>query len=156
MHHKGTGCECVNWIHVIQDNDGHNNLLSCCTENRGFLGNQDSVFKDVLCCTWLFGLSYILESNPQLVFADFLNEKKKVSSRFQSAPFLQPPPAYKADWLNNTGCYQCSNLIRLTRRVWSGHLTACGTNGPQLMIVTGWRIAIQLWVMTASLMNNKL
>ena len=78
MHHKGTGCECVNWIHVIQDNDGHNNLLSCCTENRGFLGNQDSVFKDVLCCTWLFGLSYILESNPQLVFADFLNEKKKL------------------------------------------------------------------------------
>ena len=27
--------------------------------------------------------------------------------------------------------------IRLTRRVSSGHLTASGTNGPQLMTVTG-------------------
>ena len=32
-----------------------------------------------------------------LVFADFLNEKENISSRFQSAPFLQPPLAYKAD-----------------------------------------------------------
>jgi len=45
---------------------------------------------------------------PTLVYADFLKEKK-ISSRFQSAPFLQPPLAYKADWLNNTGCYQCFN-----------------------------------------------
>jgi len=28
-------------------------------------------------------------------------------------------------------------VIRLTRRVSSGHLTASGTNAPQLMIVTG-------------------
>jgi hypothetical protein len=71
-------------------------------------------------------MPYILESNPhpnlvRTSFADFLNEKK-VSSRFQSAPFLQPPLAYKADWLNNIG----------------------------------WRITIQLWVMTASRMINKL
>jgi len=41
-------------------------------------------------------IPYILESNPHQFFADFLNEKK-VCSRFQSAPFLQPPLVYKAD-----------------------------------------------------------
>ena len=29
-------------------------------------------------------------------------------------------------------------------------------DGENKEIVTGWQIAIQLWVMTASLMNNKL
>jgi len=56
MDHKGTGCECVNWIYVIRDNVRQNELLSSCTENRGFLERQDSAFNDILWCTWLFEL----------------------------------------------------------------------------------------------------
>jgi hypothetical protein len=54
MHHKGTGCECVNWIYVTRDNVKQNELRSCCTENRGFLKSQDSALKDILFCTRLF------------------------------------------------------------------------------------------------------
>jgi len=49
-------------------------------------------------------LPYILESNPhpnliRTIFCRFL-KRKKVSSPFQSAPFLQLPLAYKADWFS--------------------------------------------------------
>jgi hypothetical protein len=48
-------------------------------------------------------IPYILEFNPhpnliRTSFRRFLKRKKKVSSRFQSAPFVQPLLAYKADW----------------------------------------------------------
>ena len=60
-----------------------------------------------------YNIPYILDNpHPNLIrtsFCRFLKRKKKVSSRFQSAPFLQPPLAYKANWLNNIGCYQCFN-----------------------------------------------
>ena len=57
-------------------------------------------------------LPYILESNPHpnLIHTSFCRFfTRKNSSRFQSAPFLQPPLACKADWLNNIECYQCFN-----------------------------------------------
>ena len=41
-------------------------------------------------------IPYIPPIQSALVFAAILNEKN-VSPRFQSAPFLQPPLAYKAD-----------------------------------------------------------
>ena len=37
MYHKGTGWECVYWIHVTQVNVMDNKLPSCCIEDRGFL-----------------------------------------------------------------------------------------------------------------------
>ena len=45
----------------------------------------------------------------------------------QSAPFLQPLLAYKADWIISD-VTNALTVIRLTRRLWSGHLTASGTN----------------------------
>ena len=55
-------------------------------------------------------LTYRISSNPiRTSICRFLKRGGGISSRFQSAPFLQPPLAYKADWLNNTGCYQCFN-----------------------------------------------
>ena len=74
---------------------------------------------------WTLGCSKHVEdtvifrifSNPiHTSFCRFLKRKKNVSSRFQSAPFLQPPLAYKADWLNNIGCYQCFNLNPLRKQ----------------------------------------
>lgn len=56
MHHEGTECEYMNWIHVTHYNVGHNKLRSCCTADRGFLESQDSAFKGILCRTWLFEL----------------------------------------------------------------------------------------------------
>ena len=73
-------------------------------------------------------IPYILESNPHLVFADFLNEKKLVRASNPHLSFNRPMPTRQADLI-------ILDVIRLTRRVWSGHLTASGTNAPQLISV---------------------
>jgi len=103
---------------------------------------------------------YILKSNPhpniiRTVFADLITEKKLVRGFNPHLSFNRPLPTRQTDWII-LDVTNALTVIRLTHRVSSGHLTASGTNAPQLMIVTGWRIAIQIWVMTASLMNNKL
>jgi len=99
-------------------------------------------------------IPYILEPNPHpnLVRTSccrFLKRKNLIRT------FPSTALAYKADWII-LDVTNALTVFRLTSRVWSGHITASGTKAPQLMIVAGWRIAIQLWVMTASLMNNKL
>jgi len=59
------------------------------------------------CC--LYHAIYCIFSNLiRTSFCRFL-KWKKVSLQIWSAPFLQPSLAYKADWLNNIGCYQCFN-----------------------------------------------
>ena len=63
-------------------------------------------FRTYLLITYLFTylLTYLLtyRTFPNLIrnsFCRFLKQKKKFSSRFQSAPFLQPPPEV-ARWLS--------------------------------------------------------
>jgi hypothetical protein len=48
-------------------------------------------------------IPYILESNPRLVFATFLNEKKALLIR----TFPSTAPCLQADCLNNTGYLVC-------------------------------------------------
>ena len=102
-----------------------------------------------------FLLPYILESNPRLnlihnSFWQFLKRKKLVRGSNPHLSFDRPMPTRQTDGII-LDVTNALTAIRLTRRVWSGHLTASGTNAPQLMIMTGWRITIQLWVMTVSL-----
>ena len=95
-------------------------------------------------------LLYILESNPhpnliRTSFCRFLKFKKKlVHSSNPHLSFNQPLPTRQTDWiiLDITNALK---VIRLTCRVWSGHLTASSTNVPQLMIVTWWWITIQFF-----------
>jgi len=73
-------------------------LLTMFTQNLVEISNSEYQF------LWVY-IPYILESNLHLnlintSFCRFL-KRKIVSSRFKSAPFVQPPLAYKADWLNN-------------------------------------------------------
>jgi hypothetical protein len=66
--------------------------------------------------SFFMNVTYRIFSNLiRTSFCRFL-KKKKVSSRFQSAPFLQLPLAYKADWLNNIAC--CRFSYEWWRRVW--------------------------------------
>ena len=46
--------------------------------------------------------------------------------------FNRPLPTRQTDWII-LDITNVLTVIRLTRRVWSGHLTASGTNAPQLI-----------------------
>ena len=78
--------------------------------------------------SWEPVILYILESNPHLVFADFLNKKKLVHASNPHLSFNRPLPTRQADWI-------ILDVIRIMRHVWSGHLTASSTNAPQLISV---------------------
>jgi len=67
-----------------------------------------------------------------IVFADFLNEKKKILVRGSNPQlsFNRPLSTRQTDWIV-LDITSALTVIRLTRRVWSGHLTASGTNAQQ-------------------------
>jgi len=123
----------------------------------------------------MYNIPYILESNPhpnliRTNFCRFFKEKKKkkkkVSSRFSSAHFLQPPSEV-ARWVSAAwkAIPECI-IVRFFKKccirnaldgsedeiLWEDD----GEDEDDRMIVTRWRITIQLWVMTSSLMNTKL
>ena len=104
--------------------------------------------------TVTFELPYILESNthPNLIrtsFCWFLKRKKLVHD--SNPQLLQ----------KSHGGYQLHgkpSRRALSSDLWTDpKMTFYGRTMVKIkMIVTGWRITIQLWVITASLMNNKL
>jgi hypothetical protein len=74
---------------------------------------------------------------PNLIrtsFADFLNEKKLVLGSNPHLSFNRPLPARQTDSII-LDVTSALTVIRLTLRVWSGYLTASGTNAPQLISV---------------------
>jgi len=82
-------------------------------------------------------IPYILESNPLLnlnrtSFCRYLNEKNLVRGSNPHLSFNRPLFARQTDWIL-LDVISALTVIRLTRRVWSGHLTAGGTNAPQLI-----------------------
>ena len=84
---------------------------------------------------WIY-IPYILETNPRpnlirTSFSRFLKrEKKKKKNSVRGSnphlPFNRPLPTRQTDWII-MDVTNALTVIRLTRRVWSGHLTASGT-----------------------------
>ena len=83
-------------------------------------------------------IPYILKSNPhpnliRASFCRFLKQKKKlVRGSNPHLSFNRPLPTRKTDWII-LDVTNALTVIRLTRRVSSGHLTASDTNAPQLI-----------------------
>jgi hypothetical protein len=58
--------------------------------------------------------------------------------------------------LNNIGCYRCVKIWRYTWGQWVIPVPWSGSFSTSVRNLVWARIMIQLWVMTANLMNNKL
>ena len=68
-------------------------------------------------------------------FCRFLKRKKKlVRGSNPNLSFNCPLPTRQTDWIL-LDVTTALTIIQLTRHVWSGHLTASGTNAPQLISV---------------------
>jgi len=67
--------------------------------------------------------SNLIRTRIYLVFADFLYAKKLVRGSNPHLSFNRPLPTRQADWII-LDVTNALTVIRLTRHVWSGHLTA--------------------------------
>ena len=125
----------------------------------------------IFCCR---NLTYILESNPhpnliRTSFCPFLKRKKKKLVRgsnphlFFNRP-LRAAPSEVARWVSAAWkAIPESIIVRsfkkccISNALDVSEMTLYGRTMVKIKTkVTGWRIAIHLWVMTASLTNNKL
>ena len=68
----------------------------------------------------------------RISFCRFLKRQNLVRGSHPHLSFNRPFPKRQTDWII-LYVTNALTVIRLTRRVWSGHLTAIGTNAPQLI-----------------------
>ena len=115
--------------------------IDCCVTsgNRLIHVTEHSVIWCMLKVLLKLKLPCILESNPhpnliRASFCRFLKRKKKklVRGSNPQLSFNRPLPTRQTDWII-LDVTNALTVIRLTCRVWSGHLTASGTNAPHLI-----------------------
>ena len=123
-------------------------MTKICRSEIGYWQCQTTTF------TWIKDETFFLIHHLRHVEALYILESNLHPNLIRTFPSTAPCP--QGDWLNNIGCYRCVKIRCYACGRWVILVLWSGSFSRSVRNLIWARIMIQLWVMTANLMNNKL